>query len=135
MSEVIDAPGDKEYERVSYVADALMSLAKATGVPTIALSQLTRPEGKKGDLNIRPTMGMLRSSGKIEQNSHVILMLYRPVDKETSEPLGEDLVIISKQRAGPTGFVKAFFNRAAQRWEPRTVETQSLPTQERIFEE
>lgn len=132
--QIIDAPGEKEYERVSYVADALMALGKATKVPILALSQLTRPEGRKSDVNIRPTMGMLRSSGKIEQNSHLALLLYTPVDKQTGEHTGEDEIICGKQRAGVVGRIKAFFNKPVQRWEPRGIDAAApAPKQEKIF--
>jgi len=131
--QIIDAPGEKEYERVSYVADALMALGKATGVPVLALSQLTRPEGRKGDINVRPTVGMLRSSGKIEQNSHLALLLYTPVDKQTGDYTGEDEIICGKQRAGVVGRIKAFFNKGVQRWEPRGAAVTPPPKQETIF--
>ena len=131
--QIIEAPGEKEYERVSYVADSLMMLGKKTGVPVLALSQLTRPEGRKSDVSVIPTMGMLRSSGKIEQNSHLALLLYRPFDKQTGEPTGEDLIICGKQRAGAIGRIKAFFNAQVQRWESRGASaSQPAPVQEKL---
>jgi replicative DNA helicase len=131
--QIVDAPGEKEYERVSTVANMLTSLAKTTKVPILALSQLTHPEGKKGDMNIIPNMGMLRSSGQIAQNAHLILFTYHPYDTQTAQPTGEDFIIVGAQRAGPTGRVTAFFNLAQQRWEERGIPERQAE-QQQIFE-
>lgn len=117
--QIVDATGEKEYERVSQVANSLTALAKTTKVPVLALSQLTHPEGRKGDLNLVPNMGMLRSSGQIAQNAHLIMFCYHPVETESGQPTGEDLIVVGAQRAGPTGRIKVFFNVQQQRWEPR----------------
>jgi replicative DNA helicase len=131
--QILGAPGDKEYERVSYVASALASLAKKTKVPILALSQLTHPEGRKGDMNIMPNMSMLRSSGQIAQDANLILFTYHPMDKQTGDPTGEDLVIVGAQRSGPTGRIKTFFQVQNQRWEPRGVAATPAPKQEAMF--
>ena len=131
--QILGAPGEKEYERVSYVASALASLAKKTGVPVLALSQLTHPEGRKGDMNITPNMGMLRSSGQIAQDANLILFTYHPVDKQTGDPTGEDLIVVGAQRSGPTGRIKAFFAVQNQRWEARGAAVAPPPKQETIF--
>jgi replicative DNA helicase len=115
--QIVDAPGDKEYEKVSYVADALRDLAKETKVPVLGLSQLTRPEKKDKGINFEPNMMMLRSSGKLEQNSHLILFTHRPENDDG--PTGEDLIVVGKQRAGVKGKVKVYFDGRIQRWEER----------------
>lgn len=117
--QIIGAPGEKSYERVTYAVNALTALAKTTRVPILCLSQLTRPDKK--ELNVIPNMAMLRESGQIEQNAHVILFTYHPRDEKTQDPNGEDLIIIGAQRAGVTGRVKAFFNVINQRWEERGI--------------
>jgi len=115
--QLIEAPGDKEYDKVSAASDAIWWLEKSTQVPILLLSQLSRPDGKRGPAQL-PTLHMLRSSGKIEQNAHNVLLLHRGYDDEGA-PTGEDLVIIAKQRAGLVGRVKARFNGPSQRWEDR----------------
>ena len=62
-----------DYERVSRVSSDLQQLGRQTGRIIIALSQLSRP-GKDG---LGPTMSSLRSSGQIEQDADVVLLLYR----------------------------------------------------------
>ena len=114
----VHAPGKSEYDIVSYSIDALTEFAKITGVPIIVLSQLTRAEDKKKAANTVPTMQQLRSSGRIEQNAHLILFTHRPEDDE-GNPTGEDLIVIAKQRAGKKGRIKCAFDGQSQRWEER----------------
>lgn len=130
--QIVDGPGDKEYDRVSYAADALTAFAKSTGVPVLCVSQLTRPEDKKNAANVPPTMSMLRSSGKIEQNANMVLFTHRPED-DTGTPNGEDLIIIGKQRAGVKGRIKVFFDGRVQRWDERGI-PQAPDPQASIFD-
>lgn len=133
--QIVQAPGEKEYDRVSYAADALTELAKTTKVPVVVLSQLTRAEDKKHAANLIPTMQMLRSSGKIEQNAHLILFTYRPED-DNGKPTGLDMIVIGKQRAGLKGRVKAYFSGLYQTWDQREETTApaqaSLPVGEPV---
>lgn len=120
--QIIGGPGERAPERVANVTDQLTLLAKTTKTPVLALSQLTIPSTeKKNPWNILPTMAMLRESGQIAQNAHIILFTYHPRNEDTNEPTGEDLVIIGEQRAGPVGRCKAWFNVALQRWEERGI--------------
>lgn len=118
--QIVGAPGEKQFERVAFAANELTALAKTTKVPVLCLSQLTIPgTEKKNPWNVIPTMAMLRESGQIAQNAHLILFTYHPRDENTGDPTGEDLVIIGEQRAGPIGRCKAWFNVGVQRWEER----------------
>jgi replicative DNA helicase len=116
--QLIEAPGDKEYDKVSAASDAIWWLERSTQVPILVLSQLSRPEGRNRGANQPPSLHMLRSSGKIEQNAHNVLLLHRGYDDDGA-PTGDDLIIIAKQRAGLVGRVKAHFNGPSQRWEER----------------
>lgn len=129
--QIVQAPGDKEYERVSYAADALTALGKDTKVPVLCLSQLSRPDDKKNAANVIPTMAMLRNSGKIEQNAHLVLFTYHPED-ENGDPTGEDLIVLGKQRAGVKGRVKVYFDGRCQKWDERVPKAPE-PKQEKIF--
>ena len=103
--QLISAPARDEKERLTKVSNALRSLAKETGVPVVAISQLSRP--KDGNQNFRPNKFALKESGTLENNSHVIILTYRPVD-EYGNPTGEDELIIAKQRHGPWGFLNSY---------------------------
>lgn len=65
-----------EYERVSYVSDALKSLALDLGVPVVALAQLNR-EVAKSDTKRMPGLSDLRGSGSIEQDAYTVTLLHR----------------------------------------------------------
>jgi replicative DNA helicase len=105
--QLISAPARDEKERLTRVSNALRALAKDTGVPVVAISQLSRP--KDGSLNARPNKFHLKESGSQESDSHVIILTYRPVD-EFGTPTGEDELIIAKQRHGPVSNERVCFD-------------------------
>jgi replicative DNA helicase len=102
--QLIKATGHERRDMVSEATNQLRMLAKETGIPVMALSQLRRPHS----LNDRPTMIDLKESGDIEAHAHVVLLLYMPMAQDT-RPSGEEEIIIGKQREGPTGTVPVFF--------------------------
>jgi replicative DNA helicase len=105
--QLVSAPARDEKERLTKVSNALRALAKDTGVPVVAISQLSRP--KDGSLNARPNKFHLKESGSQENDSHVIVLTYRPVD-EFGQPTGEDELIIAKQRHGPVSNERVYFD-------------------------
>jgi replicative DNA helicase len=105
--QLISAPARDEKERLTKVSNALRALAKDSGVPVVAISQLSRP--KDGSLNARPNKFHLKESGSQENDSHVIILTYRPVG-ELGDPTGEDELIIAKQRHGPVSNERVYFD-------------------------
>jgi replicative DNA helicase len=129
-------PGVRRENRVQEVSEitrGLKTLAKELNVPVLALSQLSRAVEQREDK--RPQLSDLRESGSIEQDSDVVMFIYREqYYLERAEPQhrpdesmeryaerhdawvqrceeahNKAEVIIAKQRHGPVGKVHLFF--------------------------
>ncbi|HEY4137805.1 MAG TPA: replicative DNA helicase, partial [Casimicrobiaceae bacterium] len=114
---------ESRQQEVSQISRGLKALAKELNVPVIALSQLSRaPEQRTGD-NKRPQLSDLRESGAIEQDSDLIMFLFRqefydgPTDKDGYSLEGKAEVIVGKQRNGPIGNINLFFHKQYTRFE------------------
>lgn len=93
---------------ISEISMALKALAKELDVPVIALSQLNRSPDFRTDK--RPRMSDLRESGSIEQDSDLILFLYRDEQyNPSSEFAGTAELIVGKNRHGATTTIKLAF--------------------------
>jgi len=102
---------DSRQVEVSKISRSIKQTALELSVPIIALSQLNR------DVELhkpyRPTLAHLRESGAIEQDSDVVLFLYKPwkYPDITEYPDGMSVdgtseIIVAKYRNGETGYVR-----------------------------
>src|SRR5436190_1770431 len=100
-------PRANRVEQVGQFSRGMKILARELDVPVIALSQLSRaPEQRPGG---KPMLSDLRESGSIEQDSDVVVFIYRASKyDEDADPSEADL-IIAKHRNGPTGDVPVVF--------------------------
>ena len=120
-------------QEISEITRGLKAIAKELNIPIIALSQLSRQVEQREDK--RPQLSDLRESGTIEQDSDVVMFIFResyylermepikkpeePEDKyherhsrwqelcEKTHNTAE--IIIAKQRHGPIGTIKTHF--------------------------
>ena len=134
--QLISAGGRSEnrVQELSEMTRALKIMAKELGVPVLVLSQLSRLVEQRD--NKRPLLSDLRESGSIEQDADIVMFVYREIyylqNEQPQRHLNEtpekfalrlaeleqkklDLenqaeVIVAKQRHGPVGSVKLYFN-------------------------
>jgi replicative DNA helicase len=107
-----DDPRDPRQEQVAKMARRLKGLARELNVPIICLAQLNRQVEASGKEEHRPRLSHLRESGAIEQDADVVMFVHREEyyhTKEKAEELGivgQGLLLLAKQRNGPTGDIK-----------------------------
>ena len=134
MSGSQNVRNDGRVQEISEITRGLKAIAKELNIPIIALSQLSRQVEQREDK--RPQLADLRESGTIEQDSDVVMFIFResyylermePVKKpdeqndrynerhqrwrelcESRYNIAE--IIIAKQRHGPTGTIKTHFD-------------------------
>ena len=125
---------ENRVQELSEMTRALKIMAKELDVPVLVLSQLSRLVEQRD--NKRPMLSDLRESGSIEQDADIVMFVYREIyylqNEQPKKGINEsperfqlrlaeleqkkkDLanlaeVNIAKQRHGPTGTVKLYFN-------------------------
>lgn len=117
---------DNRVLEISEITRSLKAIAKELDVPILALSQLSRAVEQRDDK--RPQLSDLRESGSIEQDADVVLFVFREEyylsrtqpqegtekhmvwQQKMSEIYNLAEVIVAKQRHGPIGTVKLFFD-------------------------
>jgi len=134
MSSSSNSRNDGRVQEISEITRGLKSIAKELNIPIVALSQLSRQVEQRDDK--RPQLSDLRESGTIEQDSDVVMFIFResyylerlePIRKSeeddmkynervsrwqqlTNENYNKAEIIIAKQRHGPIGSIKMHFD-------------------------
>jgi replicative DNA helicase len=122
--QLMQVAGTKENRatEISEISRSLKALAKELQVPVIAISQLNRAVEQRTDK--KPVMSDLRESGAIEQDSDLILLIYREEVYDANSPRrGVADIIIAKQRNGPVGEIQLTFLGEYTRFENLVAES------------
>jgi len=143
---------ENRVQEVSDITRGLKAIAKELEVPVIACSQLSRAVEQREDK--RPQLADLRESGSIEQDSDVVMFIFReeyylsraePTHRpeETPEKFNDRYerwkerceasygladVIIAKQRHGPIGTVKLHFEAETTKFD-NFIGAEQLPAE------
>jgi replicative DNA helicase len=110
----------REANRVQEVSDisrGLKALARELEVPVVALSQLSRQTEMRE--NREPRLSDLRESGALEQDSDLVLFLWREKERAADDQDRDGEVInlrLAKHRNGPTGETKLWFRKRQTRF-------------------
>lgn len=105
-----DSRYDNRVTAVGELSRGLKLLARELEIPVIAISQLSRAVEQRPDK--RPMLSDLRESGNIEQDSDLVIFLYRDdYYHEESDRPGEADLLIAKHRNGSLGRVVLTFQR------------------------
>ena len=113
---------ENRQQEISAISRSLKALAKELQVPVVGLSQLSRAVEARGGTK-RPMLSDLRESGSIEQDSDVVIFVYR-ADAYESDPAkrdGKADIIVAKQRNGPTDNVELVFLAECTRFDSLTT--------------
>jgi replicative DNA helicase len=125
-----DGRADSRVEQIGQISRGLKILARELEIPVVAVSQLSRAvESRNPPI---PMLSDLRESGQIEQDSDVVMFVFRDeyYNRESERP-GEADVIVAKHRNGPIGEVTLTFlpkyPRFANLYRERPEPTAQLP--------
>ncbi len=129
---VSDISKTNRVQEVSEITQGLKAIAKELDIPVIALSQLSRQVEQRDDK--RPQLADLRESGTIEQDSDVVMFIYREeyykerekpreaTDEKSQEKMmkwQDEMahvhnvaeIMVAKHRNGPIGNIEVHFDK------------------------
>jgi replicative DNA helicase len=116
--QLIKSIGKENWNREQEVANmsaSLKGLARELDMPVILFAQLNRKVEEQAGQK-RPDLWHLRESGAIEQDSDIVIFLYRAERygfkeyEDGSDATGRGEVIIKKFREGPVGHINFRYN-------------------------
>jgi len=103
-----DTRNENRVQEVSYISRNLKVLARELNVPVLAAAQLSRAVEQRADKE--PQLSDLRESGSLEQDSDIVMFIYRPDEwAEDEAKRGLVRLKVSKHRNGPTGGINLIF--------------------------
>lgn len=118
--ELVEAPGETEFDQQRYIVRSGKSLAMELACPVIVISQLRK--SLQGEDRKRPTLQRLYGSGAKAKHSSIVIYVDRPYVQELAGDETEARIVIAKNRDGRVGAIDARFNVKTLRFEslPKT---------------
>lgn len=103
-------------EEIGEMTKGLKAVAMELEVPILAAAQMSRAVEQRSEK--RPVLSDLRESGDLENDSDVVMFIYRPdqYEKDTDKPNVTEL-IVAKHRNGPVGSIELIFRGAMAKFE------------------
>ncbi len=116
---------ENRQQEISYISRSIKGLARELNIPILAISQLNRSVESRADK--RPLESDLRESGSLEQDSDVIMFIYRD-DKYNPDSEFPNIaeIIVAKQRNGGTGTIQSYFKKQLRQFVDLEMNTQTL---------
>lgn len=115
--QLVDGPtAESRQQQVAQIAGGLKRLARQVEIPVVALAQLNRKVEDRADK--RPMLSDLRESGAIEQDSDLVIGLYRDeiyTGTDSKDP-GVMEALVVKNRHGATGCARLAYDPAHKRF-------------------
>jgi replicative DNA helicase len=118
---------ENRVQEVSYISRNLKVLARELNVPVLAAAQLSRAVEQRADK--KPMLSDLRESGSLEQDSDIVMFIYRP-DQYEKDTVKQNLaeIIVAKHRNGPVGSVELVFRQNLAKFENAATRHINLAT-------
>ncbi len=106
---------ENRVQEISEISRNLKGLARELNMPVLALAQLSRAvESRQSKV---PQLSDLRESGSIEQDSDIVMFIYRDdVYNPESERKNIADIIVAKHRNGPVGEISLYFQASQTRF-------------------
>lgn len=112
-------------QEISFISRHLKELARELNIPLISAAQLSRAVEQRQDK--RPVLSDLRESGSIEQDSDIVMFLYRDeMYNEATEFPNQADIIVAKHRNGPVGTVSLYFEKQLTKFMDAAVRSVDL---------
>jgi len=99
---------DQRTAEMSEISRLTKGMARELQVPVLELSQMNRNQDARADKE--PELSDLRESGALEQDAHNVLFAWHPYRKDKKLPNNIASLLVKKQRGGPLGDAKVYWN-------------------------